>query len=151
MLYVFYVHHVCIAGYLYYLLRVIGSDVLCVGSFQFILSALLWHFSHLLLLQQLVTVMFAPTWQLSHDILASHWSMLRNKALLLVDKGREHDDYEQKMITCPHIDNKFTPRGNNFCEAKTFGLWGGLCLDFSWYRSSHNLIQTIINSWQKFW
>ena len=38
---VFYVHHVFIAGYLYYLLRVIGSDVLCVGSFQFILSGLL--------------------------------------------------------------------------------------------------------------
>ena len=36
----FYVH-VFIGGYLYYLLRVIGSDVLYVGAFQLILAPLL--------------------------------------------------------------------------------------------------------------
>ena len=40
--------HVFIVGYLYYLLRVIGSGVLYVGTFQLILAPLLWHFSHLL-------------------------------------------------------------------------------------------------------
>ena len=45
-------------------------------------------------LQQLVTVIFAPSWQLSHDMLTSHWSMPRNIALLLVNKGREHYVYE---------------------------------------------------------